>query len=81
MLAAESLDMLATPERERGFLKIPMYQLDFLVSFFGFFIVRYCAVQLALVQSIQPKVGLVIAFFYALFNFLRNQLLALADPE
>lgn len=71
----------AVEEKERGFLRITMYQLDFLVSFFGFFIVRYCAVHLALAKNIEPKIGLVISFFYALFNFLRHQILALADPE
>lgn len=66
---------------ERRLLNLPMYQLDFLVCFFGFFIVRYCAVQVALAQTIEPKVGLVIAFFYALFNFLRVQILNLAGPD
>lgn len=52
-----------------------VYQFDFLVAFFGFYIVRYMFPNSVLGNDQSLRVGLTISFFYAIFGFVRSGLL------
>ena len=52
-----------------------VYQFDFIVAFLGFFIVRYTFPNSILGNDQSLKVGLTLAFFYAIFGLIRSGLL------
>ena len=52
-----------------------VYQFDFFVAFFGFYIVRYLFPNSILGNDQSLRVGLTVAFFYAIFGFVRSGLL------
>jgi len=52
-----------------------VYQFDFLVAFFGFYIVRYMFPNYILGNDQSLRVGLTVAFFYAIFGFVISGLL------
>jgi hypothetical protein len=52
-----------------------VYEFDFFVAFFGFYIVRYMFPNSILGNDQSLRVGLTVAFFYAIFGFVRSGLL------
>lgn len=52
-----------------------VYQFDFFVAFFGFYIVRYMFPNSILGIDQSMRVGLTVAFFYAIFGLIRSGLL------
>ena len=55
--------------------KMNIYQFDFLLAFFGFYIVRYTFPNLVLEKDQNLKTGFTLAFCYALLGFIRSQIL------
>jgi hypothetical protein len=60
---------------DKFIMMLNVYQFDFLVAFFGFYIVRYMFPNSILGNDQSLRVGLTIAFCYAIFGFLRSGLL------
>lgn len=56
-------------------LNLNVHEFDFIVAFIGFYIVRYLFPNTILGNDQNIKVGLVVAFFYAVLGFLRSGLL------
>ncbi len=52
-----------------------VYQFDFLVAFLGFYMVRYLFPNTILGNDQSMKVGLTLAFFYAILGFFRSSLI------
>lgn len=51
-----------------------VHQFDFLVAFFGFYIVRYMFPNSILGNDQSLRVGITVAFFYAIFGFVSSGL-------
>ena len=60
---------------DKFIIMLNVYQFDFLVAFFGFFIVRYLFPNLIIGTDQSLRAGLVFAFFYAIFGLIRSGLL------
>uniref|UniRef100_A0A6C0IZP5 Uncharacterized protein n=1 Tax=viral metagenome TaxID=1070528 RepID=A0A6C0IZP5_9ZZZZ len=52
-----------------------VYQFDFFVAFFGFYIVRYMFPNSILGNDQSVRTGLIVAFCYAIFGLIRSRLL------
>lgn len=60
---------------DKFIMMLNMYQFDFLVAFLGFYIVRYMFPNLVSGIDQNLRVGLIFAFFYAVFRILTSKLL------
>jgi len=58
----------------RFIMMFSVYQFDFFVAFFGFYIVRYVFPNSILGNDQSMRVGLTLAFFYAIFGFISSGL-------
>ena len=60
---------------DKFIMMLNVYQFDFLVAFLGFYIFRYVFPNTTLGNDQSMRIGLVVAFFYALFGAVRSGLL------
>lgn len=60
---------------DRLIMMFNVYQFDFLVALFGFYIVRYLLPNTILENDQNMRTGFTVAFFYAIFGFVRSGLL------
>lgn len=54
---------------------IHIYEIDFIVGFIGFYIIRYLAPNTILGVKQDMTTGLTLAFFFATFNFIRSAII------
>lgn len=60
---------------DKFIMMLNVYQFDFIVAFLGFYLVRYLFPNSILGHDQSVKVGLTVAFCYAIFGFVRSGLL------
>ena len=60
---------------DKFIMMLNLYQFDFFVTFFGFYIIRYMFPNSILGKDQSMRVGFILAFFYSIFEFIRSRLL------
>ena len=60
---------------DKFIMMFDMYQFNFFVAFFGFYIMRYLLPNSLLGNNQSIRAGLILAFFYATFGFVSSGLL------
>lgn len=60
---------------EKTIVDLNLYQFDFVIMLFGFYVIRYVFPNALLGNDQSIKAGFTVAFFFALFGYIRSHML------